>query len=69
MNTPALQNQQYRLAARPFGLPKPSDWQIVIEPVREITDGEILVKTLYLSLDPAMRGERVFQGFGGNRYR
>lgn len=56
MNTPALQNQQYRLAARPFGLPKPSDWKIVIEPVRDITDGEILVKTLYLSLDPAMRG-------------
>jgi NADPH-dependent curcumin reductase CurA len=56
MNAPALQNQQYRLAARPFGLPKPSDWQIVIEPIRDITDGEILVKTLYLSLDPAMRG-------------
>lgn len=56
MNAPALQNQQYRLAARPFGLPKPSDWQIVVEPVRDITDGEILVKTLYLSLDPAMRG-------------
>lgn len=56
MNAPALQNQQYRLAARPFGRPKPSDWQIVIEPIRDITDGEILVKTLYLSLDPAMRG-------------
>ncbi|MEO8407856.1 MAG: NADP-dependent oxidoreductase, partial [Oxalobacteraceae bacterium] len=56
MNTTALQNQQYRLAARPFGLPKSSDWHIAIEPVRDIADGEILVKTLYLSLDPAMRG-------------
>lgn len=56
MNVPTLQNQQYRLAARPFGLPKLGDWQIVIEPIRDISDGEILVKTLYLSLDPAMRG-------------
>jgi NADPH-dependent curcumin reductase CurA len=49
-------NQQFRLAARPVGLPKPADWQQTSEPVREPQDGEILVKTLYLSLDPAMRG-------------
>ena len=51
-----LTNQQYRLAARPVGLPKPSDWQFTSEPVRDIVDGEVLVQTLYLSLDPAMRG-------------
>lgn len=51
-----LTNQQYRLAARPVGMPKPTDWFFLSEPVREILDGEILVKTLYLSLDPAMRG-------------
>ncbi len=56
MSSPALMNQQFRLAARPVGLPKRSDWQQVTEPVRELADGEILVKTLYLSLDPAMRG-------------
>ncbi len=56
MTTSALMNQQFRLAARPVGLPKNSDWQQVTEPVREIGDGEILVKALYLSLDPAMRG-------------
>jgi NADPH-dependent curcumin reductase len=49
-------NQQFRLAARPVGLPKPTDWQFLSEPVREIADGEIVVKALYLSLDPAMRG-------------
>jgi NADPH-dependent curcumin reductase CurA len=54
--TTTLQNHQFRLAARPVGLPKPSDWQQTSEPVREIGDGEIVVKTLYLSLDPAMRG-------------
>ncbi|MES2296095.1 MAG: NADP-dependent oxidoreductase [Pseudomonadota bacterium] len=51
-----LMNQQFRLAARPVGLPKDSDWQRVDEVVRDIGDGEIVVKTLYLSLDPAMRG-------------
>ena len=56
MSTTALMNQQFRLAARPVGLPKRSDWEQTSEPVREIADGEIVVKALYLSLDPAMRG-------------
>ncbi len=56
MSTAELSNQQFRLAARPVGLPKPSDWDFTTEPVRAIGDGEILVQTLYLSLDPAMRG-------------
>src|SRR6476661_376834 len=51
-----LTNQQFRLAARPVGMPKPTDWKFTSDPVRELADGEILVKTLYLSLDPAMRG-------------
>ena len=55
MTTP-LQNHQFRLAARPVGMVKDSDWQQVTEPVRALADGEILVKVLYLSLDPAMRG-------------
>lgn len=54
--TTTLSNQQFRLAARPVGLPKESDWQRTSEPVRELAEGEILVKVLYLSLDPAMRG-------------
>jgi NADPH-dependent curcumin reductase len=51
-----LSNHQFRLAARPDGLPKPTDWQYTEEAVPELGDGEVLVKTLYLSLDPAMRG-------------
>ena len=54
--TTTLSNQQFRLAARPVGLPKDSDWKQTTEPLRELADGEILVKVLYLSLDPAMRG-------------
>ena len=51
-----LKNHQVRLAARPQGLPKASDWQFTEEPVAEPADGGVLVKTLALSLDPAMRG-------------
>jgi NADPH-dependent curcumin reductase len=51
-----LVNRQLRLAARPVGLPKPSDWEFTEQPVAEPADGEVLVKVLYLSLDPAMRG-------------
>jgi NADPH-dependent curcumin reductase len=49
-------NHQVRLAARPVGLPEPSDWSYTEEPVAEPGDGEVLVKIRYLSLDPAMRG-------------
>ena len=56
MSTTALKNQQFRLAARPLGMPKRSDWEQTTEDVRAIDDGEIVVKALYLSLDPAMRG-------------
>ncbi len=49
-------NHQVRLAARPVGLPEPSDWSYTEEPVTEPGDGEVLVKVRYLSLDPAMRG-------------
>jgi NADPH-dependent curcumin reductase len=49
-------NHQVRLAARPVGLPKPSDWEHTEEPVGEPDDGEVLVRVKYLSLDPAMRG-------------
>jgi NADPH-dependent curcumin reductase CurA len=49
-------NHQIRLAARPVGLPKASDWSHTEEPVPQPGEGEALVKILYLSLDPAMRG-------------
>jgi NADPH-dependent curcumin reductase CurA len=51
-----LVNHQFRLAARPVGMPKRSDWNYAEEPVREPAGGEILIKVLYVSLDPAMRG-------------
>ncbi len=51
----ALANHQFRLAARLVGMVKPGDWNSASESVREMTGGEILIKVLYLSIDPAMR--------------
>lgn len=52
----SIVNHQFRLAARPVGLPKRADWNYTEEPVHDPGPGEVLVKVLYLSLDPAMRG-------------
>src|SRR5690349_21124129 len=51
-----LTNHQFRLAARPVGLPKRSDFNYTEEPVQDPGPGQLLVKVLYVSLDPAMRG-------------
>ena len=55
-NLAPLTNHQIRLAARPVGLPTRDGWSFSTEPVSEPTAGGIVIKTLSLSLDPAMRG-------------
>ena len=50
------QNRQWQLTARPQGLPKRSDFTFATLPVPDPADGEVLVRTHYISLDPAMRG-------------
>jgi hypothetical protein len=52
----ALNNRQFKLIARPVGMPKRADFEFTTEPVGEPRDGEVLVKVQYISLDPAMRG-------------
>jgi NADPH-dependent curcumin reductase len=49
-------NHQIRLAARPVGLPIRECWSFTAEAVTEPAAGGIVVKTLSISLDPAMRG-------------
>jgi hypothetical protein len=49
-------NIQVLLAARPKGFPKASDFKIVESEVPKPGEREILVRTLYLSVDPYMRG-------------
>jgi NADPH-dependent curcumin reductase CurA len=52
----AIVNRQVRLAARPVGLPKQSDWNFTEEALPEPAEGQLAVKVSHLSLDPAMRG-------------
>ncbi len=49
-------NHRFTLAARPVGMPKRSDWNYAAEPIPDLADGQLLIKILYVSLDPAMRG-------------
>ncbi len=49
-------NRQFKLAARPVGLPKESDFTLVEAQIPSLAQGQALVKTVYLSVDPYMRG-------------
>jgi NADPH-dependent curcumin reductase len=50
-------NRCWRLAARPVGMIKDSDFTFQEEPIPELgSEGEVLVRTLYLSVDPTQRG-------------
>lgn len=50
------ENKRWVLAARPKGAPVASDFRLETAPVPEPTEGEVLLETLWLSLDPYMRG-------------
>ena len=49
-------NKQVLLAERPIGLPSESTWIHQIAKIPSLSNGEILIKNQYISLDPAMRG-------------
>ena len=49
-------NRQVRLKSRPVGIPEAEHFEIVSAPIPECGDNEILVRNIYLSVDPAMRG-------------
>ena len=49
-------NRQVLLRRRPDGMPVPQDFEIVDSPLPEPKDGEVLLRGMYLSLDPYMRG-------------
>lgn len=51
-----LLNQKWVLNKRPEGMPEDECWKLEEVPVPEIAEGNILIKALYLSIDPYMRG-------------
>jgi len=52
----AIVNRKMVLASRPVGMVTEDNFRLEEEEVRELVDGEVLLKTLYLSVDPYMRG-------------
>ena len=50
-----LTNRQLRLKSRPEGLVERDNFELVAEAVPELKDGEVLVRTLYISMDPTNR--------------
>lgn len=51
----ALINRCWQLARRPGGTVAPDDLVLVEETVRDLANGEVLIRNLYLSLDPTNR--------------
>ena len=49
-------NRQFVLASRPSGYPKESDFNLIEAPVSNPSDGQLLIRTIFLSVDPYMRG-------------
>jgi NADPH-dependent curcumin reductase CurA len=49
-------NQQFVLAARPVGMPKESDFRLVEAALPALAQGQVLVRSMFLSVDPYMRG-------------
>ena len=49
-------NLQIRLAARPSGLPRATDWELTSEELPEPAPGQFAVAVSHVSVDPAMRG-------------
>jgi NADPH-dependent curcumin reductase len=50
------ENRQVLLQRRPIGAPSPDDFTIVDSPAPQPNAGEVLLRGIYLSLDPYMRG-------------
>jgi len=51
-----MQNKEIRFASRPAGLPTLDNFQFVEAEAPKPNDGEVLVLTLYISVDPYLRG-------------
>ena len=51
-----MKNREVQLKRRPPGMPSPDDFEIVEADVEEPGPGEVVVRNLYMSVDPYMRG-------------
>jgi NADPH-dependent curcumin reductase CurA len=51
-----MRNKEIRLASRPTGMPALDNFRIVDADVPQLNDGQVLVRTIYISVDPYLRG-------------
>lgn len=51
-----MENKQILLVSRPAGMPELANFKLIDAAVPQPKDGEVLLRTLYLSVDPYMRG-------------
>jgi NADPH-dependent curcumin reductase CurA len=51
-----MQNKEIRFSSRPAGLPGSENFQLVNSEVPKLSDGQVLVRTVYISVDPYLRG-------------
>ncbi|HKB66434.1 MAG TPA: NADP-dependent oxidoreductase [Pyrinomonadaceae bacterium] len=51
-----MPNKEIRFASRPAGMPTVDNFNIVDADTPQLNDGEVLVRTLYISVDPYLRG-------------
>jgi NADPH-dependent curcumin reductase CurA len=54
-------SREIRLKNRPVGLPRVSDFELATVPIPLPGAGEVLVRNLYMSVDPYMRGRMLDQ--------
>ncbi|MEL5348673.1 NADP-dependent oxidoreductase [Serratia nevei] len=54
--SPSQQNRRFLLASRPHGEPTAANFRLDTVPVPQPGAGQLLLRTVYLSLDPYMRG-------------
>ena len=55
----SINSKEIRLKHYPTGLPKPDDFGLETRELREVEAGELLVKNLWMSVDPYMRGRMI----------
>ena len=51
-----VRSREVQLAARPIGEPKLSDFKLIERELPPLSDGDVLVRNILMSVDPYMRG-------------
>jgi NADPH-dependent curcumin reductase CurA len=57
----ATASREIHLKSRPVGLPSERDFELVAVPIPSLRSGKVLVRNLYMSVDPYMRGRMIDQ--------